>query len=287
MGSHQNQIKPVFDFFNTIFNGDAGHARLHINSKEVEAVLHQHCGKNKRCGGVTRGYETDSFMGKPLCELECRLNVPVPIDPPHDCALCPRLKAYRDENVAQFPNWFNGPVPVWAAPTPKLVIVGLAPGLKGANQTGRPFTGDYAGDLLYATLKKAGMARGDYDARADDGLELVDCMIVNAVRCVPPQNKPVGAEITNCRQFLLGALGAHPQAKVFLALGRIAHESFLTTLGVRKSAYAFGHAARHQFDDGTVLYDSYHCSRYNTNTRRLTTEMFEEVVFKAAAEARG
>lgn len=207
-------------------------------------------------------------------------------EPQKDCPLCPRLAAFRQDNIASFPDWFNAPVPAWSANKPKLVIVGLAPGLRGANRTGRPFTGDYAGDLLYATLKKAGMAKGEYDARPDDGFELVDTMIVNAVRCVPPQNKPIGAEIATCRQFLIGRLEAEPQAKVFVALGRIAHESFLTSYGFRKAIYPFGHGARHVFEDGRVLYDSYHCSRYNTNTRRLTTEMFEDVIFAAAKEAR-
>lgn len=208
-----------------------------------------------------------------------------PTEPPHDCTLCPRLAQFRQDNIAAYPNWFNAPVPAWSAPNPKLVIVGLAPGLKGANCTGRPFTGDYAGDLLYETLGKAGLARGTYDARPDDDLELIDTMIVNAVRCVPPQNKPIGAEIAACRQFLLGRIAAEPEAKIFLALGRIAHESFLTSYGLRKVLYPFSHGARHEFEDGRVLYDSYHCSRYNTNTRRLTTEMFEDVVFAAAKEA--
>jgi uracil-DNA glycosylase family 4 len=206
-------------------------------------------------------------------------------EPAKDCTLCPRLAAFRQNNIAAFPDWFNAPVPAWASEKPKLVIVGLAPGLRGANRTGRPFTGDYAGDLLYETMVKAGLAQGTYDARPDDGLELVDSMIVNAVRCVPPQNKPIGAEIAACRQFLTGRIDAEPQAKVFIALGRIAHESFLTSYGLRKAAYPFGHGARHAFDDGRVLYDSYHCSRYNTNTGRLTTEMFEQVVFAAAKEA--
>lgn len=235
---------------------------------------------------MTPRYEAVSFCALQTYELETALTTPLPADPPHDCQLCPRLVAYRQETIAQFPDWFNGPVPVWSSTRPKLVIVGLAPGLRGANRTGRPFTGDYAGDLLYATLKKASMAQGNYDARPDDGLALKDTMIVNAVRCVPPQNKPVGAEIANCRQYLLSALDAQPQATVFLALGRIAHESFLTTLGVRKAAHPFGHGARHVFENGYVLYDSYHCSRYNTNTGRLTAEMFEDVVFRAAAEAR-
>lgn len=208
------------------------------------------------------------------------------INPPHDCNLCPRLAGFRHEVMAKHPDWFNGPVPVWSGESPKLVIMGLAPGLQGAHRTGRPFTGDYAGDLLFQTLLRCDMATGTYQARADDGLELQDCLIVNAVRCLPPQNKPVAAEINTCRQFLISAFDAHPGANVFLALGRIAHDSFLTTLGLRKAAYKFAHGARHPLPDGRVLYDSFHCSRYNTNTKRLTETMFEDVVFAAAAEAR-
>ncbi len=210
----------------------------------------------------------------------------IPVDPPHDCPLCPRLVAFRAENKLKLPDGFNAPVPGWGDPAAKLIIVGLAPGLQGANRTGRPFTGDYAGDLLFQTLGRAGLASGTYQARADDGLELHDTLIVNAVRCVPPQNKPIGAEINTCRPFLVATFEAHENARVFLALGRIAHDSFLTTIGARKAAYPFGHGARHVFDNGYVLYDSYHCSRYNTNTGRLTTEMFESVVFAAAAEIR-
>ncbi len=211
----------------------------------------------------------------------------VPADPPLDCRLCPRLAAFRDENRAAHPDWFNAPVPAWGDGAARLVVVGLAPGLRGANRTGRPFTGDFAGDLLYQTLGRAGMAHGTYDARPDDGLALEDVVIVNAVRCVPPQNKPVGAEIRACRQYLAASFDAHPRGRVFLALGRIAHESLLTTFGARRAAYPFAHGARHELQDGRVLYDSYHCSRYNTNTGRLTQDMFENVVFAAAREARG
>ena len=211
----------------------------------------------------------------------------MPINPPHDCQLCPRLAEFRNGNRQKHPDWFNNPVPGWGDGNPKLIIVGLAPGLQGANRTGRPFTGDYAGDLLFQTLGRAGLATGEYQSRTDDGLELRDTLIVNAVRCVPPQNKPIGAEINTCRQFLIATFEAHRQAKVFLALGRIAHDSFLTTIGARKAAFPFAHGARHEFDDGRVLFDSFHCSRYNTNTRRLTEEMFESVVFAAAKEALG
>ena len=175
-------------------------------------------------------------------------------------------------------------MPVWGDPDASLVVVGLAPGLQGANRTGRPFTGDFAGDLLFQTLIRAGLAEGRYDARPDDGMQLRGALIVNAVRCVPPQNKPVGAEINTCRQFLAPAL-TQANVRVLLALGRIAHDSVLTTLGARKADFPFAHNARHVFGDGRVLYDSYHCSRYNTNTKRLTESMFEDVVFRAAKEA--
>jgi len=207
------------------------------------------------------------------------------INPQKNCQICPRLAGFRFENIKKYPDYFNAPVPVWSAKSPKLVIVGLAPGLKGANRTGRPFTGDFAGDLLFQTLAKAGLSEGKYQSSADDGLVLNGVMIVNAVRCVPPQNKPVAAEINACRPFLLSTMAANPQAKVFLALGRIAHESFLRTIGKRLAAYPFKHGAMHEFNDGVVLFDSYHCSRYNTNTKVLTEEMFESVVFAAAEKA--
>jgi len=206
-------------------------------------------------------------------------------DPPRDCRLCPRLAQFRDENRAKFPDYFNAPVPVWTAPEPRLVIVGLAPGLKGANRTGRPFTGDYAGDLLFATLKAFGLATGEYRQSPDDGLTLVDTMIVNAVRCVPPQNKPTPEEIRTCRTFLNRALPG--SSGVYLTLGRIAHESLLRTLGQKLSAYPFGHGAEHALDTGAVIFDSYHCSRYNTNTGVLTEDMFRDVVGRAARRARG
>jgi len=161
----------------------------------------------------------------------------------------------------------------------RLLIVGLAPGLKGANRTGRPFTGDYAGDLLYATLSELGLARGTYDRRPDDGMTLVDCALVNAVRCVPPQNKPTPEEIATCRTYLRQTLAALPRLKTVVALGRIAHDSFLRTLGLRLAAYPFAHGARHDLGAGRpLLFDSYHCSRYNTNTGVLTPEMFHTVL---------
>ena len=174
------------------------------------------------------------------------------------------------------PGWFNAPVPSFGPADARLLIVGLAPGLKGANRTGRPFTGDYAGDLLYATLTDFGFARGRYEARPDDGLTLIDCRITNAVRCVPPENKPTGAEIQSCRDFLRPTIANMPRLAAIVALGRIAHDSVLSALGARPSAAAFAHGRAHAAG-GVTLFDSYHCSRYNTNTRRLTPDMFREV----------
>jgi len=206
-------------------------------------------------------------------------------EPARDCPLCPRLKDFRDQNARDYPDYFNAPVPSFGAGNPKLLIVGLAPGLHGANRTGRPFTGDYAGDLLYTTLLKLGLARGTYDRRIDDGLELVGCRIVNSVHCVPPQNKPLPIEINTCNQFLKASIESHREAKALLALGAIAHDAALKALGEKKSAHKFGHGARHQLKDGRVLIDSYHCSRYNTNTGVLTPAMFEAAVGAAKAAA--
>ncbi|MDP1731394.1 MAG: uracil-DNA glycosylase [Devosia sp.] len=202
-------------------------------------------------------------------------------DPPADCPLCPRLAAFRADNRQQFPGWFNAPVPSWGDERPRLLIVGLAPGLRGANRTGRPFTGDYAGDLLYKTLLKMGLAAGIYEQRPDDSLTLHGVMIANAVRCVPPQNKPTGEEIVTCRQFLLTTIKTH-RPKAYLVLGRIAHDSLLSALGERRAKFPFGHGAEHRLSDGAPLFDSYHCSRYNTNTGVLTEAMFEDVVGRAA-----
>ena len=207
------------------------------------------------------------------------------MDAPLDCQLCPRLVELRRQARKKNPDWFNAPVPVWGDVEAKLFIIGLAPGMQGANRTGRPFTGDFAGDLLFATLEKAGLTKGRYGKHLDDGFSLSGVLIANAVRCVPPQNKPTGPEIVNCRPFLQATLAARAQAQTFLALGRIAHDTFLSTLGLRRASYPFGHGVRHELGGGRVLYDSYHCSRYNTNTRRLTPEMFESVVFAAAREA--
>src|ERR1700677_4123878 len=198
--------------------------------------------------------------------------------PPYDCARCPRLAQFRNDQRAVFPDWFNGPVPSFGPQDASLLIVGLAPGLRGANRTGRPFTGDYAGDLLYATLSELGFAVGVYDRRPDDGLKLRDCAIANAVRCVPPLNKPTPQEIASCRPYLVGAIRALPRLRAIVALGRIAHESTLRALERRLTAHPFAHGAKHCLADGApVVFDSYHCSRYNTNTAVLTPEMFREV----------
>jgi uracil-DNA glycosylase family 4 len=203
--------------------------------------------------------------------------------PAPGCPLCPRLAAFRAANRAAFPDWHNDPVPAFGGVEARLLIVGLAPGLKGANRTGRPFTGDYAGDLLYATLLKFGLAEGEYGVRADDGLRLVGCRITNAVRCVPPENKPTGAEIATCRHFLEAEIAALTKLKTILALGAIAHASVVAALGLKQSQWRFRHGAVHALPGGLLLADSYHCSRYNTNTGRLTTEMFE-AVFKALVQ---
>jgi uracil-DNA glycosylase family 4 len=205
--------------------------------------------------------------------------------PPPDCARCERLVAFRADNRDRYLDYFNAPVPSFGHPDARLLIVGLAPGLQGANRTGRPFTGDYAGELLYGTLKKYGLARGEYGARADDGFTLVDCAVTNAVRCVPPENKPLPVEIRECRHFLSAQLAQMPNLKAVLTLGKIAHDSVLTALGIAKKAYPFAHGAI--FDTGKfVLVASYHCSRYNTNTGVLTTEMFERAVASAKTAAR-
>jgi uracil-DNA glycosylase family 4 len=176
------------------------------------------------------------------------------------------------------PTWFNGAVPSFGDSQAQLLVVGLAPGLRGANRTGRPFTGDYAGQLLYSSLIAFGFARGTYDARPDDGLELVDCMITNAVRCVPPANKPLPAEIAECRGYFSARLSALPRLRALLVLGRVAHDQTLATLGARKAQFPFRHGARHEVAPHLAMFDSLHCSRLNTNTRRLTTEMFHAVL---------
>ncbi len=190
--------------------------------------------------------------------------------------------AFRDEARQLYPDWFNAPVPNWGDEQPGLIIVGLAPGLRGANRTGRPFTGDYAGDTLYNTLLKVGLATGSYERRPDDSLKLRRVLIANAVRCVPPQNKPLPVEVNTCRQFLIATI-EQKRPRAYLALGRIAHDQLLTTLNERKSKFPFGHGTEHQLTGGARLFDSYHCSRYNTNTGVLTEAMFEDVVGRAAA----
>jgi uracil-DNA glycosylase family 4 len=197
--------------------------------------------------------------------------------PEAGCTLCARLAKFRAENRTKFVDWHNAPVPSFGRLDASLLIVGLAPGLKGANRTGRPFTGDYAGNLLYATLAKFGYAKGVYDARADDDFELVDCRITNAVRCVPPENKPTPVEIALCRPFLAAEIAAMPRLKTILALGAIAHQSVLTAFGERRADFPFKHEALHNLSSGMTLADSYHCSRYNTNTGRLTPQMFDDV----------
>ncbi|MGI9425649.1 MAG: uracil-DNA glycosylase [Hyphomicrobiaceae bacterium] len=208
-------------------------------------------------------------------------------EPERNCRLCPRLVAFREECQANYPDWFNAPVPSFGPETATLLIVGLAPGMRGANRTGRPFTGDFAGDLLYETLDAFGFSSGRYDARPDDGLKLHDCMVTNAVRCLPPQNKPIGQEINTCREFLANRIAQLPELRVIIVLGRIAHEATVSAMGHRKSAFPFAHRARHQVSETITLLDSYHCSRYNTNTGRLTPDMFRRVFQDARACLRG
>jgi uracil-DNA glycosylase family 4 len=203
-----------------------------------------------------------------------------PAEPPRDCPICPRLVAYRAANRAAHPEWFNGPAPSFGDPQARLLVLGLAPGRMGANRTGRPFTGDYAGVLLYETLIKTGFAIGRYEARPDDGLMLTDCMVSNAVRCAPPGNKPEGSEEANCRPFLISRLTALPRLKVIVTLGDVARRNLLKALGLKASAGQPGHGTEFQAGDYVVL-NSYHCSRLNTNTGRLTPEMFEAVFRRA------
>jgi uracil-DNA glycosylase family 4 len=198
--------------------------------------------------------------------------------PGRDCPLCPRLVAFRTANRRAHPDWHNGPVPAFGPLAARLLIVGLAPGLRGANRTGRPFTGDFAGQLLYPTLLKFGLARGAYGERPDDGLALVGTRISNAVRCVPPQNKPDTVEIRTCNVFLTREIAAMANLEAILALGAIAHNAVLAALAQKRASFPFAHGATHKLSNGLLLTDSYHCSRLNTNTGRLTTRMFEDVV---------
>lgn len=212
---------------------------------------------------------------------------PVPeVEAPHDCQLCPRLVGYREALREEHPGWWNAPVPHFGDPEAWLILCGLAPGKQGANRTGRPFTGDHAGILLYQTLLRFGLAEGSYAERPDDGLRLKGVAIVNSVKCVPPQNKPLPEEIATCtRAFFRPALAGLPRARILIALGQIAHGPAVRAAGGRLSAYRFGHLAEHLLPDGRRLIDSYHCSRYNQNTGRLTREMFE-AVFARALELR-
>jgi uracil-DNA glycosylase family 4 len=201
--------------------------------------------------------------------------------PDRDCPLCPRLVEFRAANRAKFPTWHNAPVGPFGSLDAKLLFVGLAPGLRGANATGRPFTGEWAGDLLYDTLLSRGLATGTYLERPDDGLTLVDCRITNAVRCVPPANRPTPAEAKACRPFLADELAAMPNLRAIFAIGGFAHNEVITALGGRKSAFPFAHGAVHRLTPEITMVDSYHCSRLNTNTGRLTAEMFAQVVDRA------
>jgi uracil-DNA glycosylase len=211
---------------------------------------------------------------------------PIPqAEAPRDCPLCPRLVAFRYECRAEFPDWWNAPVPAFGDPHAWLAIVGLAPGKHGANRTGRPFTGDYAGELLYATLLKFGLAEGEYHADPADGLKLKGAVILNAVKCLPPANKPEPGEIASCRNYFEAALASLPKVRVLVALGQIAHAAAARALRLTPSTTKFGHGAEALASDGRVLLSSYHCSRYNQNTNRLSSEMFESV-FERASELR-
>ena len=207
---------------------------------------------------------------------------PIPAtEPPHDCPRCPRLVDFRHALRIEYPDWWNAPVNAFGDPLAWLGIIGLAPGKHGANRTGRPFTGDFAGELLFTTLGKFGLATGTFEARPDDDLALTGAIIINAVKCLPPENKPTPEEIRTCRPFLDGQTGVLPNARVFVALGQIAHQSAVQVLGGRLPKAKFGHLAEHRMPDGRILIDSYHCSRYNQNTGRLTRGMFEAVFARA------
>jgi uracil-DNA glycosylase family 4 len=208
-------------------------------------------------------------------------------EPDRDCPFCPRLAKFRQKNREREPAWFNSPVPNFGPREARLLIVGLAPGLKGANRTGRPFTGYFAGELLYGTLIEFGFAEGVFEARPDDGLELVDARIINAVRCVPPENKPTPTEIRTCNQFLPPAFAEMPRLSAIVALGRIAHDAVAISLGVKRARIPFGHGDTHPVNENLTLFDSYHCSRYNTNTGVLTPDMFRAVFRNVRAHLDG
>ena len=205
------------------------------------------------------------------------------IEPNKNCSKCRRLYNFRKKNQSNNPDWFNAPVPTFGELSSSLLIVGLAPGLQGANKTGRPFTGDYAGDLLYKTINKFNFSKGKYAGTIDDSLKLKDCTITNAVRCVPPQNKPISEEINNCNNFLKKTIEIHKNLKVIIALGLIAHKSIISALNLKQKLYKFKHGNKHKIDN-LILIDSYHCSRYNTNTGRLNQQMFEKIFFEAKKE---
>lgn len=207
------------------------------------------------------------------------------ICPQKDCSLCPRLSEFREQNKIKFSTYYNAPVPSFGDITAKMLVVGMAPGLNGANQTGRPFTNDYAGDILYPCLKQFGLASGTYQKKADDSFKLIDTRITNAVRCVPPQNKVIAAEVNNCRQFLTSEISSMPNLKIILTLGTVAHNALLSALGYKKSQFPFAHGKKHFLDrHGIILFNSYHTSRYNVNTGVLTAEMFQKVIASIKAE---
>ncbi len=208
--------------------------------------------------------------------------MPLPkTEPPHDCAQCPRLAAYRAEIAAEFPHWHGAPVPAWGDPAAWLAIVGLAPGKHGAHRTGRPFTGDQSGQVLFDTLDRFGLSSGAFANSADDGVTLNGAMIFNAVKCLPPENRPTGVEANNCRPYLMRQLAALPNLRVIIALGKVAHDSLVRGFAMRLAEHRFAHLAEHQMPAGTILLDSYHCSRYNMNTGRLTAGMFGGVFTRA------
>ncbi len=243
-----------------------------VGVKHAPAFLRLIHGFQPREGDVTK-----------LCALDMKASMePHFTPPPPDCPLCPRLVAFREENKLKFPHFYNGAVPPFGGLDAQMLVVGLAPGLKGANATGRPFTGDFAGDVLYEALEQAGMARGNYQKRADDGFELINVRISNAVRCVPPQNKPLPEEAATCNPFLVNEIAAMPNLRLILSLGATSHQAVLKTFKCKQSANKFGHGAVHVLQPGLTLLDSYHTSRYNIQTGTLTRSMFAGILVQAA-----